>query len=395
MSPHIFLVAGEESGDRLGASLIAAIKRRVPEARFSGVGGSHMAGEGIVSPFPLGDLAIIGVSAIIGSLPKILRRIREAADAVVAAKPDILVIIDSPEFTHRVAKRVRKIAPHIPIVDYVCPSVWAWRSGRARVMRSYVDHVLALLPFEPAAMQRLGGPPTTFVGHPLSERIDALRPNAEEARRRMSDPPVLLVLPGSRSGEIRRLADVFGQAVDLLAQRVGSVEVVVPSIPRLEAAVKDATASWAMPVRIVTSPEGKDAAFRIARAALSKSGTSTLELALAGVPMAAAYKVSFLEEMIGRAFIRVKSYILANLVLDENVVPEFLQHFCTPENLADALQPLVADKPERRRQTEAFTRLDRIMAIGMAAPSERAADVILSCLPGLNHPPPGAWQPPS
>jgi lipid-A-disaccharide synthase len=385
MSPHIFLVAGEESGDRLGASLIAAIKLRVPGTRFSGVGGAHMAAEGIVSPFPLGDLAIIGVSAILGSLPKILQRIREAADAVVATKPDVLVIIDSPEFTHRVARRVRKIAPHIPIVDYVCPSVWAWRPGRARAMRSYVDHVLALLPFEPAAMQRLGGPPTTFVGHPLSERIDSLRPNAEEARRRMSDPPVLLVLPGSRSGEIHRLADVFGQAVALLAQRVGPFDVVVPAIPRLEAAVKAATASWPVPVRIVTSIEDKDAAFRIARAALSKSGTSTLELALAGVPMAAAYQVSFLEEMIGRAFIRVKSYILANLVLGENVVPEFLQHFCNPENLANALVPLMTDTPERRRQTEAFAGLDRVMAIGTAYPSERAADVILSCLPALNQ----------
>ena len=390
MSPHIFLVAGEESGDRLGGSLIAAFKQRVPSARFSGVGGSHMADEGVVSLFPLGDLAIIGVSAILGSLPKILARIREAADAVVAANPDVLVIIDSPEFTHRVARRVRRIAPHIPIVDYVCPSVWAWRSGRARTMRSYVDHVLALLPFEPAAMKRLGGPPTTFVGHPLSERIAMLRPNADEARRRLGDPPVLLVLPGSRSGEIRRMARVFGEAVGLVAQRAGPLEVVVPSIPRLAAAVQAATSTWPVPVRIVTSPEDKDSAFRIARAALSKSGTSTLELALAGVPMAAAYQVSFIEEMIGRAFIRVKSFILANLVLDENVVPEFLQHFCTPENLAHALVPLLADTSERRRQVEAFERLDGIMAIGTAVPSDRAAEVILQCVPALTKQPAGA-----
>jgi lipid-A-disaccharide synthase len=387
MSPHIFLVAGEESGDRLGASLITALKLLAPGAQFSGVGGAHMADEGIVSPFPLGDLAIIGFSAILGSLPKILRRIRQAADAVVAAEPDVLVIIDSPEFTHRVARRVRKIAPHIPIVDYVCPSVWAWRPGRARAMRAYVDHVLALLPFEPAAMTRLGGPPTTFVGHPLGERIGALRPNADEARRRLSDPPVLLVLPGSRSGEIRRLADVFGEAVALLSQRLGPLEVVVPSIPRLADAVKAATDTWPVPVRIVTSVEDKDAAFRAARAALSKSGTSTLELALAGVPMAAAYKVSFLEEMIGRAFIRVKSYILANLVLGENVVPEFLQHWCNPGNLAGALQPLMEDTPERRRQIDAFARLDGIMAIGSAIPSNRAAEVILGCVPSLTNRP--------
>ncbi|MFI4961144.1 MAG: lipid-A-disaccharide synthase, partial [Hyphomicrobiales bacterium] len=145
MSPHIFLVAGEESGDRLGAALIAAIRRRHPGARFSGVGGAQMAGQGVQGLFPLGDLAIIGFAAIPASLPKILKRIRETADAAIAAKPDVLVIIDSPEFTHRVARRVRAIAPAIPIVDYVCPSVWAWRPGRARAMRTYVDHVLALL----------------------------------------------------------------------------------------------------------------------------------------------------------------------------------------------------------------------------------------------------------
>ena len=146
-----------------------------------------------------------------------MRRIRETANAVIAAKPDLLVIIDSPEFTHRVARRVRNAAPTIPIVDYVCPSVWAWRPGRARAMRGYVDHVMALLPFEPEVMRRLGGPPCTFVGHPLSERVGALRPNAEEARRRMSDPPLLLVLPGSRAGEIRRMADMFGDCVSRVA----------------------------------------------------------------------------------------------------------------------------------------------------------------------------------
>jgi lipid-A-disaccharide synthase len=384
MSPHIFLVAGEESGDRLGAALVAALKRRASGARFSGIGGSHMAGEGVPSLFPLGDLAIIGFD-ILASLPKILRRIREAADAVIAAKPDVLVIIDSPEFTHRVARRVRAIAPHIPIVDYVCPSVWAWRPGRARAMRGYVDHVLALLPFEPAAMKRLSGPPCTFVGHPLSEKVAALRPNPVEAQHRLANPPVLLVLPGSRSSEIRRMAGVFGEAVALVAERAGPLEVVVPAIPRLADAVKAATASWRVPVRVVTASDEKDAAFRTARAALSKSGTSTLELAVAGVPMVAAYKVSLFEEMIGRAFIRVKSYILANLVLDENVVPQFLQYQCTAEALAAALLPLLTDTPERRHQIAAFARLDTIMAIGTAAPSDRAAEVILGCIAGLNQ----------
>lgn len=380
---NIFLVAGEESGDRLGAALIAALRRADPAVRLAGVGGGHMAAEGVPSLFPLGDLAIIGFAAIAKSLPKILRRIRETADAVIAANPDVLVIIDSPEFTHRVAKQVRARAPHIRIVDYVCPSVWAWRPWRAGAMTSYVDHVLALLPFEPAAMQRLGGPPCTFVGHPLGERVHELRPNAEEAARRLSDPPVLLVLPGSRGGEIRRMAEVFGATVGHVAARVGALEVVVPSVPRLAAAVAEATVSWPIPVRIVTDPAEKHLAFRQARAALTKSGTSTLELALAGVPMVAAYKVSFAEEMVGRALINVQSYILANLVVGENVVPEFLQYQATPEALGAALLPLLADTPERRLQIEAFARLDRIMDIGGPAPSDRAATLVLNSSGGI------------
>jgi lipid-A-disaccharide synthase len=376
--PHIFLVAGEESGDRLGAALIRALKNATGgRVRISGVGGSDMTREGVVSPFPLGDLAIMGLTAIPGSLPKILRRIHETADAVIAAKPDVLVIIDSPEFTHRVAGRVRARAPSIPIVDYVCPSVWAWRPWRARAMKRYVDHVLALLPFEPAAMKRLKGPPCTFVGHPLSEQVSRLRPNKDEAQRRLADPPLLLAMPGSRSGEIRRMAPVFGEAIGFVARRAGPIDVVVPVVPRLETMVREAVASWPVPVRVVTDTEDKNYAFRTARAALTKSGTSTLELALAGIPMAAAYKVSLFEEAIGRLLISAPSAILANLVIGENVIPEFLQRDCTAEKLSSSIISLLGDTPERRRQIDAFGRLDAIMEIGKYAPSEKAAEIVL------------------
>ncbi len=383
---HVFLVAGEDSGDRLGAALIAAIKRRSPGARFSGVGGVQMAGEGVPSLFPLGDLAIIGIAGIPENLSKIVKRIRQTADAVIAAKPDVLVIIDSPEFTHRVARRVRARNAEIPIVDYVCPSVWAWRPGRARAMRAYVDHVLALLPFEPAAMRRLGGPRCTFVGHPLGERAGRLRPSAEEARRRLTDPPLLLVLPGSRAGEIRRMAGIFGEAVALAAQRAGPLEVVVPSVQRLAGTVKAAVASWPIAPRVVTEPDEREAAFRAARAALTKSGTSTLELAVAGIPMVAGYKVPLSEELIARLLINVQSVILANLVLGENAVPELLQRQFTPERLASALVPLLSDTPQRRRQIDALGRLDAIMEIGQAAPSDRAAAAVLDCAGAIGQP---------
>jgi lipid-A-disaccharide synthase len=378
MNPHVFLVAGEESGDRLGAALISAIRDRTQgKAHFSCVGGAQMAAEGVPSLFPLGDLAIVGFSSIPAKLSKILRRIRQTADAVIAANPDVLVIIDSPEFTHRVARRVRERASGIPIVDYVCPSVWAWRPGRARVMRAYVDHVLALFPFEPKAMNDLGGPPCTFVGHPLSERLVDLRPNELEARLRRADPPLVLVLPGSRSGEIRRLAPVFGSAIARVAKQYGPFEAVVPAVPRLADAVRAAVAAWPSPARVTTDPGEKHEAFRTARAALTKSGTSTLELALAGVPMVAAYKVSLLEAIVGSILIHAPSAILANLVVGKNVVPEFLQHDCTAERLAAALVPLLQDTVERRRQIEAFSRLDDIMETGKAKPSVHAASLVL------------------
>jgi lipid-A-disaccharide synthase len=348
--------------------------------RFAGVGGREMAAEGIASLYPIDDLPLIGFSAIPRRLPKILRLMRFTAKAVVARHPRVLVIIDSPGFTRGIARRVRAADPTIPIVEYVSPSVWAWRPGRARVMRAYIDHILALLPFEPAVHQRLGGPPCTYVGHPLIEEIGNLRPNAEEARRRLADPPVLLMLPGSRSGELDRLLAIFAEAVALVRERVGSLELIVATVPHLAGAIREASAQWPLRPRIVVEKADKQAAFRIATAALAKSGTVTLELALAGVPMIAAYKVSAIEYIaVGRGILkRIPSIILTNLLLGENAVPELLQQNCTAENLAAALRPLLRDTPERRRQIEAFARLDSIMEVGSSAPALRAADIVLA-----------------
>jgi lipid-A-disaccharide synthase len=376
-APTVCIIAAEASGERLGAALIRALKSKQQPIRIVGIGSGEMLDEGFEPLLAAQHFAVIGFG-IVTRLPAILRYIREISDAVVAARPDVLVIIDSPELTHRVAQRVRKRVPSIPIVDYVSPSVWAWRPGRARAMRPYIDHVLALLPFEPQAHERLGGPPCSYVGHPLVEQLDTLRPNADEAARRRAAPPVLLVLPGSRRGEIARMADVFGQAIRLVQDRTGTIELVVPTVAHLEDSVLAATSRWPIQPRVVVDPSEKWAAFRVARAALAKSGTVTLELALSGVPMVAAYKVSLVEEAVARIAINVPSVILANLVIGENVVPELLQRQCTPERLADTLVPLLTDTPERRRQIEAFARLDAIMQVGAASPSGRAADIVLA-----------------
>lgn len=377
----IFLIATEESGDRLGASLMKVLRQRLGGAvDFEGVGGQAMAREGLVSLFPIEQLSIMGLAAVVKQLPMLLRRIDETATAVTQASPDMLVIIDSPDFTHRVARRVRARDPAIPIVNYVSPSVWAWRPGRARAMTAYVDHVLALLPFEPEEYRKLRGPPCSYVGHPLIEQIGTLRPGPDEQKRRDETPPVLLVLPGSRRSEVRHHMAVFGAALGRLRDEGIVFELILPTMPHLVEAVREGVASWPVQPRVVIGEAEKRAAFRIARAALAKSGTVTLELALAGVPMVTAYRTGAIEAWIMLRMIKVPSVILANLVVGDNVVPEFLQQDCTPEKLSRALRDVLEESPLRRRQVEAFAKIDAIMSTGNATPSTRAADIVLATM---------------
>jgi lipid-A-disaccharide synthase len=377
----IFLIATEESGDRLGASLMKVLRQRLGGAvHFEGVGGQAMAGEGLASLFPIEQLSIIGFAAVVKQLPMLLRRITETAAAVTQASPDVLVIIDSPDFTHRVARRVRASDPAIPIVNYVSPSVWAWRPGRARAMTAYVDHVLALLPFEPEEYRKLRGPLCSYVGHPLLEQIGTLRPGPDEQRRREESPPVLLVLPGSRRSEVRHHMAVFGAALGRLRGEGVAFELILPTMPHLLEAVREGVANWPVQPKIVIGETEKRAAFRIAHAALAKSGTVTLELALAGVPMVTAYRTGAIEAWIMLRMINIPSVILANLVVGDNVVPEFLQDDCTPESLSRALCDVLEESPLRRRQVEAFARIDAIMSTGNANPSTRAADIVLATM---------------
>jgi len=376
---RIWLVAGEDSGDQLGAKLIRALRALSPEPPvFGGVGGEAMIAEGFVSLFPIDDVAVMGYLPVAARLPTLLRRIRQTVADVVAARPDVLVIIDSPGFTHAVATRVRKRLPGLPIVDYVSPSVWAWRPWRARGMRPFIDHVLALLPFEPDAHRRLGGPPCTYVGHPLIERLDELRPDADEARAREREPFVLAVLPGSRRSEIERLMPVFGETLARLVRRVGPVEAVLPAVSRHRALIERLALAWEVPVRLAHGHEPKYALFRRARAALAASGTVTLELALAGLPMVVAYKVSRIEEAIGRRLIQVPTIVLPNLILSENAMPEFIQGDCTAPRLVEALAPLLTGGPARTTQLLALSRLDGLMRLpGDEEPSRAAARIVL------------------
>ncbi|WP_372424267.1 lipid-A-disaccharide synthase [Salinarimonas chemoclinalis] len=379
-APLFYLVAGEESGDALGAGLMRALRARVPGARFVGVGGARMAEEGLDSLFPMAEMSVMGILPVIARLPSLLRRIDQTAKAVVAAEPDVLVLIDSPDFTHRVARRARKRLPDLTVINYVSPTVWAWRPGRAKAMRAYVDHVMALKPFEPAAHARLGGPPCTYVGHPLIEHTHALRPAPGERRPVGEGPLELLLLPGSRRSEVSRLLAPFGDAIARIEATLGrDVSLTLPAVdhvlPLIEAGVRD----WPRAPTIVRGEEAKRAAFRRANAALAASGTVTLELALSGVPMVVAYKVSKLEEQL-KWLLTIDTIVLANLVLGEKAFPELIQDQCRGETLAAALAPLCAEGPARRAQLDAMSRIDAAMDLGGETPSEAAARVVLETM---------------
>src|SRR5262245_4509784 len=382
----VFLIACESSADALGASLMRTLTAMQPHISFRGIGGPRMAAAGGAGLSPIDDVGMIGIAGVIARLPTILRRLRQTVDAIAAAPPDVLILIDAPDFTHRIAARVRRRLPKLPIVKYVSPSVWVWRPGRARAMRESIDLVLALLPFEPQVHRDLGGPECVYVGHPLLARLGQLRPSSEEARLRAREPALVLALPGSRRQEIRTLGAIFADTLARVAARYGPIEVVLPTMPHLVAEVTDLCAGWPIRPQVVAGETEKHAAFRRARAALAASGTVTLELALAGIPTVAAYRIASIEglflRMVARIHpaVKVKSVILANLVLGELAIPEFLQSRCTAANLAPALAEIIADTSARRRQVEAFERLDGILGTGGGSASERAAQAVLDLL---------------
>lgn len=381
---RLFIVAGEASGDALGARFVARL-REVLGARpleLSGVGGEALIAEGLHSVFPQEDIAVMGFGPVVARLPLLLRRMSDAARAAAAFAPDLLLTIDSPDFSLRVAKKLRRLSPAVPIAHWVCPSVWAWRQGRARRMKPHVDRILALLPFEPAALERLGGPQTVYVGHPLIERLDAYRPGpAETARRNETQSPTVLVLPGSRRSEIRHLLPPFGEAVALVAERLPQARFVLPAVPRLVEAITQLTADWRVKPEVVTGESAKLAAFREARAALAASGTVTLELALAQVPTVAAYRGAAWEAVLARRLIKLPSVILPNLIIGENVVPEFIQDEASPQALAEALLAALADGPARERQLAGFARVEQNMRSAGPSPAANAVDAALALVP--------------
>jgi len=370
------MIAGESSGDHLGAGLIEALKRTCSrEIVLAGVGGPEMADAGLKSAFPLSEIAVMGPFAILARLPSLVRRAYEAVDHVVAFDPDILIIVDSPEFTHPVAKRVRKRLPGIPIIDYVSPTVWAWRPWRARKMRAYVDRVLAIFPFEPDVHRRLGGPDCVYVGHPVVERLERLPPpTAGDA-----DEPVLLLLPGSRVTEVERLMPVFRDTLVALRDQGRSFKPVLPAVAHLADRLSAEVADWPVVPTIVAGEAAKWEAFSTGRLALAASGTVTLELALAGVPMVVTYRLDPVTAAL-RWMARTHSVVMANLAIGENAFPEFIHAGCDPKTLSATLEPLFDDTEARRAQLAAIDKVRAATLIAGDTPSQRAATAVLDLL---------------
>ncbi|MDX8434311.1 lipid-A-disaccharide synthase [Mesorhizobium abyssinicae] len=379
-SLKVAVVAGEESGDLLGADIVAALKRTTGrDVQLLGIGGRHLQALGLKSLFDGSEIALMGFSAILRDLPRLIRRIGQTASMIAAEKPDCLITIDSPDFSLRVAKKVRAANPSIPIVHYVCPSVWAWRPGRALAMKPYVDHILCILPFEVKALARLGGPPGTYVGHRLARDPGVLgAAKAQGLPRDLAGDRVktLLVLPGSRRGEVRRLIEPFGKTMSILRQRGHRLRLLLPTVPHVAELVRASVASWDDKPEIIVEPERKWQAFGKADAALIASGTVSLELALSGVPMVSCYKLDPVARLVMPHLISVWSALLPNLISDRTLVPEFYDQYVLPENLARQLETLFSDTGMRAWQKDGFAEIARRMATDRPS-GDIAAEVVL------------------
>jgi lipid-A-disaccharide synthase len=379
---RLMLVAGEPSGDALGAQLMASLKELRPSGlSFTpGVGGPLMEAQGLTSLHPLADTSVMGLKEVVPRIPLILRRVRETANYAIKTRPDLVVLIDSPDFTHRIARRLKRLAPDLVIVKYVAPQVWASRPWRAKKLAEFVDYLLALLPFEPRFFERYGLK-TYFVGHPVVERAPTAASDAPRdfrARHGIAqDVPLLALLPGSRFNELRFLWPVFSDVVRRLGAEMPGLQVVIATLPHLRARLTEDAKALGVPVTIIEGEEEKFAAFRAATAALAASGTISTELALAGTPMVIGYKVGWLTEFFAKILMTAKFATLINLVLDEEVIPEFLMDRCTSDALLGALVPLMTSEEARRAQTKRAQVALAEFKGGGEKPSRRAAKALL------------------
>ena len=377
-----FLIAGEPSGDRLGAALIAGLRELDPALEVRGIGGEGMAAQGLESLFSMSELSLMGIWEILPKYRALKRRIAQTAQAVIKAAPDVLITIDSPDFGLRVARIVRAAAPGIRTVHYVAPSVWAWRPGRARKMAQVIDHVLAILPFEPPLMQA-AGMSCDFVGHPVVSEPLASAAEASAFRAAhgiAADAPLVLCLPGSRRGEVARLGPRFDEALMRLRDRLPEMRVVLPTVPGVADMVDAMVRRWPTAPVVVQGESDKRAAFAAADLALAASGTVSLELAANGVPMVIGYDMAPVSRALIGLLLKTDTVTLVNLVSETRAVPEFLGRHCQPGPMANALLRLLDDPEARAEQLAAMDLTMQRLGRGGEAPGLRAARSVIAAV---------------
>ncbi len=381
-APHIMIVAGETSGDLLGADLIEAVRVLYPGATFSGVGGPAMVRAGFSSLFDMSEIAIMGLGPILANLRRLFGLVGLTAAHACDTCPDIVVLIDSPEFNHRVAARIKKRYPDMCVICYVAPSVWAWRRGRASKMAQHFDAVMSLFPFESHIFKALSGPPCHFVGHPIVDRFQSYEPGAD-FRAKFNIPGeerLLCVLPGSRMSEIKKLAPVFQETIARVASEIENLYVVVPVVPHTREAVRARVAGWPIQPILVEDEREKMAAFSAANAALAASGTATLELGMAGLPSVVAYKMGWMMGPLLMRLLRVPSAVIVNLVLDAPVMQEFLEDRCTADLITPAVNALLQDDALNREKRAQLSPLADVLGGASQSPASRAAEIIRSLI---------------
>jgi lipid-A-disaccharide synthase len=377
---HLYLIAGEPSGDLLGGRLMAALKERLGGGvTFSGIGGETMAAQGLSSLFPMTELSVMGLVEVLPRIPRILRRVGQTISDIETKRPDALITIDSWGFNGRVHKGLKRRGSPVPRIHYVAPMVWAWKSGRTRTLAKVLDLLLTLLPNEPAWFEK-EGLRTLHVGHPVIEGAAAKGDGAAFRARHgfAPDARLLCVLPGSRHSETAKLLKPFGETMAVLAKRFPDLTLVVPTVETVAAEVAGAVKSWPLPALVVRGPEKYDA-FAACDAALAASGTVALELAMAGLPAVITYKVSPVSAFVATRFLglSLKFVTLVNILVDEAVMPELLQDDCRPDKLAAAVEHLLTDETAGARQAAGARRALEKLGLGGESPSRRAADAVI------------------
>ncbi len=382
MTPKVYVIAGEPSGDALGARLMEGLKDLTGgDVQIVGVGGPLMEAEGLKSLYPISALSVMGIVEILASVPRIYRLIRRTVADIRAARPDVVVTIDAQTFSHWVAKRLHP-AP-CPIVHYVAPTVWAWKPWRAKHLAKLVDRVLMLFAFEKPYFETVGLD-AVVVGHPVAERNvpEGVGVQFRQAHGIGSEEKVVCLLPGSRTGEIRRHVPVFRRTVETLASGRAPVRFVLPTVAHVEGDVREAVSAWTVPVTVIAGGEDdKFAALRASDVALAASGTVTLELSVAGVPSVVVYRANPLTAAIVRRIVRVPYASMANIIAGREVMPEFLQESCTSENLVNAVGRLLDDEALRDDQKSTMTDIVKALGKGGEPPHLRAARAVLEIVP--------------